>query len=823
MILVIFLVVRKIKYKKKPKLKMKKGLTEQDISTKFIIPAIEKSGWNIFNQVLEQKSIYQKNKSITKGRFDIQGSIQGGKIEREKKTIIRPDFILYTQKNFPIAVIEVKGNKYSVGHGIQQAIKYAEMLDAPFAYSTNGYEFLEHDFLTGKEKELSLNEFPTEKELYFRYKQAKIKPNTEEAILYPYDNRDEKQPRYCQQVAINRVVKAVAEGQKRILLVMATGVGKTLTAKQIIWRLWKSRTKQRILFLADRNVLVDQTISNDFRNFGNAMTKIKRDKIDTAYEIYLGLYQSLSGSEEKQNVYKQFSKDFFDLVIIDECHRGSAEEGSNWRQILEYFSSATQIGMTATPKETDKISNQDYFGEAIYTYSLKQGIEDGFLAPYKVIRIMLDKDICGYRPAMEDRDRHGNEMEGKNYQLKDFDRKIVLGKRTEIVAKEITKFLKETDRFSKTIVFCVDIEHAGRMRDALIQENNDLVQKNSKYIMRITGDDDEGKNELDNFISVNEKYPTIVTTSKLLTTGIDTKGCKLIVIDSNINSMTEFKQIIGRGTRIKEEIGKTHFTILDFRRVTDKFADPDFDGESIKIKEIKQGEEFFSEEEKQQNEILQKENLNDKQPAITIDNSHSLKGLNFVDKKEKIYVDNVSVDVIFRQKEIIGKDGRITVSLNKYTKKQILDIYQSLDHFVARWQKEKKKTVILEELKKNDIYIEELKEDLGEVGKDLDPFDLILHIAFGKEKIKTRKERANKVRKTDYLKKYGEQARNILDHLLDKYAEQGIENLEDMKILQVNPFNSIGKPMEIINHFGGKKNYQQTIRELEKQIYSEVA
>lgn len=791
----------------------KKNLSEQDISTKYIVPAIQNSGWDVMAQVSEQKF-------ITDGRIIVSGkTIKRG--ERKK-----PDFILSYQKNFPIAIIEVKDNKHSISSGIGQAIGYAEILDAPFAYSTNGDGFLEHDFLTGKEKELSIDEFPTSEELYLRYKKAKnISDDAEKVIKYPYyQGNSKKTPRYYQQVAINRTIKAVAEEQKRILLVMATGTGKTFTAGQIIWRLWKSGDKKRVLFLADRNILVDQTMVNDFKHFGDKMTKISRKEVDKAYEIYLGLYQSLTGNEEEKNIYKQFSKDFFDLIIIDECHRGSARENSNWREILEYFSSATQVGLTATPKETSDVSNIEYFGDPIYTYSLKQGIEDGFLAPYKVIRVMLDKDIGGYRPSISDRDRYGNAIEDKVYESKDYDRTIVLTERTKIVAREITRFLKETDRFSKTIVFCVDIEHAQRMRKALIDENSDLVKENPKYVMQITGDNDEGKLELDNFIDVESSYPTIVTTSKLLTTGVDAQTCKLIVLDANINSMTEFKQIIGRGTRIREDVGKTHFTILDFRRATDQFSDPNFDGDPVQIKEIKQGEELIAPDEIEdtiedlENDTKNQEEHNAK--ILTNDEIGNYSSDENFAKIEKIYIDNVEVNIAFKQTQILDQKGRlITGSFKDFSKNKILEIYKSLDDFINKWNLEEKKTKIIEELEKQGINLEELRNDMGEIAKELDYFDLILHIAFGRKKLTTRKERVKNIRNSNYLSKYGQKAKKVLEGLLDKYADQGLEHIEDIKILKVNPFNKIGSPIEIISDFGGKDSYLMAIRDLEKQIY----
>jgi len=788
----------------------KKKLSEQDISTKFIVPAIQQSGWDIMLQVSEQKF-------ITDGRIILNGkSIKRG----EKK---KPDFVLSYHKNFPLAVIEVKDNNHSIASGIQQALDYAEILDAPFAYSTNGDGFLEHDFLTGQQRDLSINQLPSPEELYNRYKQHKnIVDEAEKIIQTPYyQGSSKKSPRYYQQVAINRTVKAVADGQNRILLVMATGTGKTFTAGQIIWRLWKSGAKKRILFLADRNILVDQTMTNDFKHFGGKMTKIQNRKVDPAYEVYLGLYQALTGTEEEKNIFKQFSPGFFDLIVVDECHRGSAREDSNWREILEYFSSATQIGLTATPKETKDVSNIEYFGEPIYTYSLKQGIEDGFLAPYKVIRVMLDKDVGGYRPSIQDRDRHGNQIEDKIYDSKNFDRDIVLTKRTEAVAKEITRFLKKTDRFSKTIVFCVDIEHAERMTKALIHENSDLVKQNRKYIMQITGDNNEGKMELDNFIDVEKTYPTIVTTSKLLTTGVDAQTCKLIVLDANISSTTEFKQIIGRGTRIREDLGKTHFTILDFRRATDQFSDPTFDGDPVQIKEIKQGEEIDDEDASTEENQDQNTDSNLAKDLKENPDILALEASGEKAKTEKIYVDNVEVNVVYKQKQFLDENGKlITRSFKDFSKKKILQNYSSLDDFINKWSKEGRKLQIIQELENQGISFPDLQSDVGEIGDNLDPFDLILHVAFGRNKLITRQERVNRIRKKNYLAKYSDRARKVLDGLLDKYANQGVAHIEDINILTVNPFSSIGSPIEIIQEFGGRDHYFLAVRDLEKEIYA---
>lgn len=781
----------------------KKDLSEQDIRTKYITPAIKKAGWNEMTQLREE--VY-----FTKGRIEIKEKL----VKRGKAK--KADYVLYYRNNFPIAIVEAKDNNHTVGDGMQQAMEYAATLDIPFAYSSNGDGFLEHDFLTGKEKELQMHELPSPAELYERYTEnLKIDEKTQEVMAIPYySDGSGKTPRYYQEIAINRAVKAFAEGQKRILLVMATGTGKTLVAGQIIWRLWKAGSAKRILFLADRNILVDQTMTNDFKHFGDKMTKIKRGNIDKAHEVYLGLYQSLTGNEEEKNAYKQFSREFFDLVVVDECHRGSAADNSAWREVLDYFSSATHIGLTATPKETKDVSNIEYFGEPVYTYSLKQGIDDGFLAPYKVVQIMLDKDVGGYRPSISDRDREGREIEDKIYTTKDFDRNLVLTERAKTVAKEITRFLEATDPFAKTIVFCVDIDHAERMRQALVNENADLVKANRKYVMRITGDNEEGKAELDNFIDPESLYPTIVTTSKLMTTGVDAQTCKVIVLDSNINSMTEFKQIIGRGSRIKEDFGKTHFTILDFRKVTELFADPDFDGEPVQVKEIKEGEDFVDESGQVDQSTKQEEEdeIFTEKPKI-IEGGEIGEG-----KKEKIYIDGVPVSLAYKQTQYLGADGKlITESLKDYTKRKILQEYSSLDDFINNWDKHKKKYFILEELSQQGVMLSELQKDIGQ---DLDPFDLILHVAFGKKKLMTRKERANHVRKKNYFDKYSAKAREVLEALLDKYADEGLQHLEDINILSVQPFSQYGSPVEIIHEFGGRNQYLQAVESLEKEIYA---
>ncbi|MFA5917840.1 MAG: DEAD/DEAH box helicase family protein [Candidatus Gracilibacteria bacterium] len=785
----------------------KKELTERDICTKYINPALISSGWDLEKQIREEVT-------FTDGKILIQGK----KISRINKK--RADYILYYKNNLPIAVIEAKDNNYSIGAGMQQALHYAKTLDIPFVYSSNGDGFLEHDRSISDgvvEKEISLDNFPNPEELYNRYLKSKnITIEQRKIIEEPYYlDISGKSSRYYQTIAINRTIEAISKGQDRILLVMATGTGKTYTAFQIIYRLWKAKAKKRILFLADRNILIDQTMTNDFKPFGDVMTKIKNRQINKAYEIYLALYQAVTGTEEEKNIFKQFSPDFFDLIIIDECHRGSAKEDSAWREILEYFSNATQIGLTATPKEDDKTSNIHYFGEPIYTYSLKQGIEDGFLAPYKVIRIGIDIDE-GWRPTTSTFDKNGNPVEDRIYNTKDFDRNIVIDNRTKIVAKKITQFLKESnDRFQKTIVFCVDIDHAERMRQALVNENADLVKQNNKYIMRITGDNEEGKNELDNFIDVNEKYPTIVTTSKLLTTGVDAKTCKLIVLDQNINSMTEFKQIIGRGTRLKIDAGKYYFTIMDFRKATNNFADPDFDGEPVMIYEPKENDPIIKDDTDENGNILITPDSTNEE--ILVDpNIDIIEGGGGI---KKVYVDGVRVEVINERIQYLGADGKlITESLKDYSKKNILSQYKSLEDFLTSWKEADKKEAIIQELLEKGVILDELEKD---VGKDLDPFDLICHIAFDKPAL-TRKERVENVKKRNYFEKYSLEAKEVIEALLEKYAESGIDTIENIEILNIGRFRKFGSPLEIISRFGKKSDYIKVVKKIEEMIYEIV-
>jgi type I restriction enzyme R subunit len=784
-----------------------KNLSEQDICSKFILPAVTKAGWDLQEQIREQYT-------FTAGRIIVHGKT----VKRGDQK--RADFILFYKPNMPIALIEAKDNKHSVGSGMQQALDYAENLDIPFVYSSNGNAFLEHNRLVSsgtKEQEISLDNFPSPKELYGKYRELKgLSPEIEEVVDQDYfQELGGKEPRYFQRVAINRAVEAIAKGKDRILLVMATGTGKTYTAFQIIWRLWKSKKKKRILFLVDRNILADQTMVNDFKHFGDKMVKIQNRNVDKAYEIYLALYQGITGIEEEKQIFKQFSRDFFDLVIVDECHRGSARENALWHDILEYYESATQIGLTATPKETKDISTQSYFGEPIYTYSLKQGIEDGFLAPYKVIRITMDRDVEGYRPEEGTTDMRGNEIPDRIYNRKDFDKNIVIDERTKLVAQKVSEYLKATDRMQKTIIFCVDIDHAERMRQALVNENADKVEENRRYIVRITGDNMESPKELDNFIDPENPYPVIATTSKLMTTGVDAQTCKIIVLDSNIQSMTEFKQIIGRGTRVREDYGKLFFTIIDFRGVTELFADPDFDGDPVVIYEPKgddpivpDNEEDIKKEKNDEYDIVKEE--------ITFEGQGEAGRVK--EKEPKYYVSGVEVQVINERVQYIDEDGKlITESLKDYTKKNILNEYKSINEFLNIWKKTEKKEAIIKEMEEKGIFLEALQE---EVGKDLDPFDLVCHVAYGKPPL-TRKERANNVKKRDYFSKYEGQAREIINALLEKYADQGITAIDDIGDLNVSPFEKFGTPFEIVNNiFGGREEYMEVVEKIQEEIYA---
>ncbi|MBU4485405.1 MAG: DEAD/DEAH box helicase family protein [Candidatus Delongbacteria bacterium] len=812
----------------------KKSLSERDICTKYISPAIEKAGWDK-NRYLEQV-YFTDGKIYVKGRMTTRGKRKFA------------DYILYYLKNIPIAIIEAKDNNHSIRSGIQQGLDYAKILDIPCVFSSNGDGFLFHDRTISDgniETELTMEQFPTPEQLWEKYKKFKgiEEPVAEKIVLndYHFDYRG-KTPRYYQQIAINRSVEAIAKGQDRVLLVMATGTGKTYTAFQIAWRLWKSGAKKRILFLADRTALIDQTRRNDFKYFKENMTIIKKkvvstgegkdylesnkkrgiDSSDKAYEVFLGLYQGLSNSDpEIKDAYKDFSEDFFDLIIVDECHRGSAKEDSVWREILNYFKSATHIGMTATPKETKVVSNIEYFGEPVYTYSLKQGIDDGFLAPYRVIRVGLNVDLEGWRPEKGKLDKDGDLVEDRNYNRVDYDRNLVIDERTQTVAKKITEFLKGYDRYAKTIVFCADIDHAERMRTALSNLNSDLVSKNSKYIMQITGDNQEGKNELDNFTDPEEKYPVIATTSELMTTGVDAQTCKLIVLDCVINSQTKFKQIIGRGTRVREDYDKRYFTILDFKNATDQFADPNFDGDPIRIKPLTEGDDLSTiiDDEELSSEPIIDEVTGEEikmEPKIVFPEIENYDN-EIKETKNKVYVNGVDVSVLVSREIYFDENGKpITMSLIDHTKLKIKGSFASLNDFINRWNEADKKEVIIHELEGQGIFINEL---LDSVKSEVDVFDLICHVAYDQPPL-TRKERAENVRKRNYFTKYGEKARKVLDALLDKYADEGIENIENIDILKVKPLTEFGSPVEIVNGiFGSKSKYISAIKELEKELY----
>ena len=814
----------------------KKLLSERDICTKFITPAIKKAGWDELAQIREEVS-------FTKGRIIVRGKL----VTRGKAK--RADYILYYRPNIPIALIEAKDNTYSVGDGIQQALEYATTLHIPFVFSSNGDGFVFHD-RTGAsatpETTLALDAFPSPADLWERYRAWKgLTPAAERIVLQDYfEDASGKVPRYYQANAVNAAVEAIAKGQNRILLVMATGTGKTYTAFQIIWRLWKAKQKKRILFLADRNVLIDQTMVNDFRPFGAAMAKLStasktierndgtkvelataldsKRRIDTSYEIYLGLYQAITGPDDQQKLFREFSPGFFDLIVVDECHRGSAAEDAAWHEILDYFSSATQIGMTATPKETEYVSNSHYFGEPVYTYSLKQGIHDGFLAPYKVIKVHIDVDVEGYRPEKGKLDRDGNEVDDRIYNQKDFDRNLVIDDRTRLVAKKVSDLLKESgDRFQKTIVFCVDTEHAARMRRALVNENADLVQENERYVMRITGDDAAGTDELGNFIDPEAKYPVLVTTSRLLSTGVDVQTCRLVVLDRAVGSMTEFKQIIGRGTRVHEDTKKFYFTLVDFRGATNHFADPAFDGQPVQIYEPGGADPMTppdalppadDEEEIPWKPGVDETIIDGPPPDITISQA--------ADKPRKVFVDGVEVTIIAVRVEYLDENGKlITESLRDFTKKALKKRFASLDDFLRRWNAAERKQAIIDELASEGLLLDPLA---AEVGKDLDPFDLICHVAFDRPPL-TRRERAQNVRKRHVFTRYGPQARAVLEALLTKYQDEGVINLDDMRVLEIPPLDAMGTPLQLIRRFGKGADFLRAVHELQAALYKEVA
>jgi type I restriction enzyme, R subunit len=824
----------------------KKKLSEADICEKFITPAIQGAGWNTVEQIYREYT-------LRPGRVVVRGK----HASRDKKSILRADYVLFFKANIPLVVIEAKDNNHSIGAGMAQAINYAELLNVPFSFSSNGDGFVFRDttLATGTlETNLTIDQFPSPAELWERYCAWKGWPTDVRNVAeYPYS--PSKTPRYYQLNAINSTVQAIAAGQQRVLLVMATGTGKTYTAFQIIYRLWKSTWRadkasgqKRILFLADRNVLIDQTMVNDFRPFKGAMAKLSPNAkgvervdadsgklfveeldlavnkstkvVDKSYEIYLSLYQAVSGTEESQNIYKQFSSDFFDLIVVDECHRGSADEDSAWREILTYFSSATQVGLTATPKETKDISNTEYFGEPVYEYSLRQGIEDGYLAPYKVIRVDLDKDTFGWRPPQGMTDKLGNVIEDRVYNATDMNRKLVLEKRDEVVAAKITEYLKATNRFDKTIVFCEDIDHASRMRQALSNANQDICQGNPKYVVQITGDNAEGKKELDNFIDPEKDYPVIATTSKLLSTGVDAQTCKLIVLDQNIKSMTLFKQIIGRGTRLREDLGKTWFTILDFKRATDIFADKDFDGDPVQVYEPKNGQPIDPPEHLPPPGASVAAGGEDPLDACPGSGSFA-PGQEGEAEEVKRYIVGGSVTVAVARERVqyLNAQGKlITESVRDYTRINLTSRFSSLDAFLQTWNDADRKAVLLQELEGQGVLFEALAE---EVGQDLDPFDLLLHVGWNMPPL-TRRERANRVKKRNVFTQYGPVARKVIDALLDKYADEGITLVESDDVLRIQPLSTMGSPVELVRSFGGRQEYRAAVQTLERELYMQV-
>ena len=821
--------------------------SESDTVDKYIRPAIVQAGWHTFEQIYAQYP-------LRAGRVVVRGKVA----RRDKSTVLFADLVLFLKPNIPLAVVEAKKSGLSVQAGTQQATNYAELLGVPFSFASNGKGFVFRDatLSTGVLlQNLTLDQFPSPQELWTRYCAWKGW-STEVQSVAAYDYAlatTAKTPRYYQLNAINRTVEAIANGQNRVLLVMATGTGKTYTAFQIIHRLWKSPWRadkpsgqKRILFLADRNILIDQTMVNDFRPFKGAMAKLSPNAkgierineqgkveveeidlainkttklVDKSYEIYLSLYQAVSGTDEAQNIYKQFSPDFFDLIVVDECHRGSADEDSAWREILTYFSSATQVGLTATPKETKDISNSDYFGEPIYTYSLKQGIDDGYLAPYKVIRVDLDKDAFGWRPPAGMTDKHGHLIEDRIYTGADMNRKLVLEKRDDAVAAKITEYLKATDRYAKTIVFCEDIDHAARMHQALSNANADICAANPKYVVQITGDNPEGKRELDNFIDPEKTYPVIATTSKLMSTGVDAQTCKLIVLDQNIKSMTLFKQIIGRGTRLREDLGKTWFTILDFKRATELFADKDFDGEPVQIYEPKTGEPIAPPDGLPY--PMQPGALD---PLVAdFDNLPQLGPFASGGDEPKKYVVGgmVTVAVARERVQYLNAQGKlITESLRDYTRINLTKQYDSLDKFLQAWNDADRKAALIQELEGQGVLIEALAEELASTGlTNLDPFDLLLHVAYNMPPL-TRRERASRVKKRNVFTQYGPVARKVIDALLDKYADEGIATIEADTVFNVQPFTDLGRPGEIIKSFGSRPQYLEALKTLERELYA---
>lgn len=770
-------------------------MNESDTRLKLIDPAIRKT-WSLDR--IRTEYYFTDGEIIVRGRMTMRG--------KPKKA----DYLLSFAPDLPLAIVEAKDTDHSVGAGLQQAMGYAEALDIPFAYSSNGKGFVEHDFFTGKERSLKMDEFPAPEELWNRYCAAKgiAGGSVQETVTTPYYyEHGGNTPRYYQRIAVNRTIEAIAKGGRRVLLVMATGTGKTYTAFQIVHRLRGGGVARKVLYLADRNILIDQTKDGDFKPLQKVTTKVEHRKLDPAYEVYFALYQQLVG-EDGEEIFRAFEREFFDLIIVDECHRGSASADSAWRKILEYFDSAIQIGMTATPKETEDVSNIDYFGEPAYTYSLKQGIADGFLAPYKVVRPKLNVDVYGFRPVAGSIDDKGQEIEDKVYEKYDFDREMVIKERTEEVAKKVTQFLKETDRYSKTIVFCVDIDHAERMRQALVNENSDIVAEHPKYVMRITGDSKEGKDQLDNFIDPDEKYPTIVTTSKLLTTGVNCKTCKVVVLDNIFGEqgMTEFKQIVGRGTRICEPYGKLYFTIIDFRDASRLFADPAFDGEPVQIYEPPAD-----------GPLEPPDDMPDSPPDVTPppewppddDDGHG---------RVKYYVSGIPVSIVSERVEYYAIGGElVTESLKDYTRRNILGEYDTLDHFLVAWRAEDRKQAIIDELQEHGVFLDELRKESGQY--DMSDFDLICHIAYDAKPL-TRSERANNVKKNGYLYEYEGVAREVLETLLDKYATSNLVDLDDTRVLSLEEFHQFGSPMAIVRAFGGKQQFLEAAQKLEDAIYA---
>lgn len=772
-------------------------MTEEDVKVKYITPALQNKEW-------DPKTQMRFEYYYTAGKINVRGNTT------QRSSGKKIDYLLYYKSNLPIAVVEAKDNEHQVADGLQQGIGYAEDLDVPFAYSSNGFGFREHDMITGAERNLTMEDFPTPHELWERYKAEKhITPEEEKIIEEPYHMLDiNKKPRYYQRIAINKTIEAIAKGKKRVLLVMATGTGKTFTAFQIIYKLWKSGTKKKILYLADRNILIDQTMQNDFKPFQKVMTKIENRHMDSSYEIYMSLYHQLRSSEAE--IYKQFKPDFFDLIVVDECHRSSAKDDSNWHEILEYFSGATQIGMTATPKETNDVSNITYFGEPIYTYTLNQGIEDGYLAPYKVLRVSLDKDLEGYRPERGKVDEDGELVEDREYELKDFDRVIVIDERTRVVAKRITEYLKATDRMARAIIFCVDTEHALRMRNALAEENQDMVAQNAKYVVRITSNDKEGKAQLDNFIDANEKYPVIATTSKLLSTGVDTKTVKLIVLDTEIASMTEFKQIIGRGTRLVPKKGKEYFTIMDFRNNSAKFADPEFDGDPVVVKPIDGGDG---------NKPIEPEVYNPEgntQPPVLIDDGED-------ESRKKIYINNVEVTILSESVKYYDANGElITESIAEYSEKNLKKIYDNYEKFKTEWSEAENKEEFLNQLYNNGVMVEALIEEAEDTNVDI--FDLLSNITYGNE-IVGKKDRIEQVyNQKEFLEKFNSDQEAVIKELLNVYKNKDVTEIEKIDVLKLNNFDKFGGIVPVIRLFGGKDNYKVMIKELKNLLYNvEVA